>query len=185
MRQENHLRPGAPGVSTTGHRRRYRGPAQHLPAGPEPRRLSNPEFSAVIEAILADPEFVFRFEHTPDNVAPGTNYRISDLELASRLSYFLWSSAPDDELITVAAQGKLRDPEVLEQQTRRMLADPKSEALSKVFAAEWLHLQNLKDVQPDVYQFPNYDKNLGESMRRETELLFDSIVREDRNSWIC
>ncbi|HLH40276.1 MAG TPA: DUF1592 domain-containing protein [Bryobacteraceae bacterium] len=136
---------------------------------------------AVIEAILSDPEFVFRFEHTPAGIAPGTNYRISDLELASRLSYFLWSSAPDDELLTVAAQGRLKEPQVLEQQVRRMLADPKSDALSKVFAAEWLHLQNLKDVQPDVYQFPNFNKNLAESMRSETELLFDSIVREDRS----
>jgi len=135
----------------------------------------------VIEAILSDPEFVFRFERNPAGVAPGTNYRISDLELASRLSYFLWSSAPDDELINVAAQGKLKDPQVLEQQVRRMLADPKSDALSKVFAAEWLHLQNIKDAQPDVYQYPNYNKNLGESMVTETELLFDSIVREDRN----
>ena len=136
---------------------------------------------AAIEAIIVDPEFVFRFERTPANAARGSNYRISDLELASRLSYFLWSSAPDDELITVASQGRLKDPRVLEQQTRRMLADPKSEALSTVFASEWLHLQNLKDVQPDVYQFPNYNKNLGESMRRETELFFDSIVREDRD----
>jgi cytochrome c551/c552 len=136
---------------------------------------------AAIEAIISDPEFVFRFERNPANVAPGSNYRISDLELASRLSYFLWSSAPDDELINVASQGKLKDPQVLEEQVHRMLADPKSEALSKVFAAEWLHLQNLKDVQPDVYQFPNYNKNLGESMRRETELFFDSIVHEDRN----
>ena len=135
----------------------------------------------VIEAILSDPEFVFRFEHTPNGVAPGSNYRISDLELASRLSYFLWSSAPDDELVTIASEGKLKDPQVLEREVRRMLADPKSEALSKVFAAEWLHLQNLKDVQPDVYQYPNYNKNLGDSMRTETELLFDSIVREDRN----
>ena len=135
----------------------------------------------VIEAILSDPEFVFRFERTPNGVAPGSNHRIGDLELASRLSYFLWSSAPDDELITVASQGKLKDPQVLEHQVRRMLADPKSEALSKVFAAEWLHLQNLKDVQPDVYQYPNFNKNLAESMRVETELFFDSIAREDRS----
>jgi hypothetical protein len=134
----------------------------------------------VIEAILSDPEFVFRFEPTPNGAVPGSNYPITDLELASRLSYFLWSSAPDDELLTVAAQGKLKDAETLEREVRRMLADPKSEALAKVFASEWLHLQNLKNVQPDVYQYPNYDKNLGESMRTETELFFDSVVREDR-----
>ncbi|HEX4593877.1 MAG TPA: DUF1592 domain-containing protein, partial [Bryobacteraceae bacterium] len=126
-------------------------------------------------------EFVFRFEHTPPNVQPGTNYRISDLELAARLSYFLWSSAPDDQLITLASQGKLKDPAVLEQQVRRMLADPRSEALSTVFAAQWLQLQNLRDVQPDAFLYPNFDRNLADSMRRETELLFDSIVHEDRS----
>jgi cytochrome c551/c552 len=136
---------------------------------------------AVVQAILADPEFLFRFERTPPGAAPGANYRISDLELASRLSYFLWSSAPDDELIAIAAQGKLHDPPMLERQTRRMLADPKSEALSKIFAAQWLNLQNLQDAQPDAFLYPNFDRNLADSMRRETELFFDSIVREDRS----
>jgi hypothetical protein len=136
---------------------------------------------AVVQTLIADPEFVFRFEHTPPNVAPGTNYRISDLELASRLSYFLWSSAPDEQLIAIASQGNLKAPAVLERQVRRMLADPRSESLSTVFAAQWLQLQNLKDVQPEAFVYPNFDKNLGESMRRETELLFDSIVHEDRN----
>ncbi len=135
----------------------------------------------VVQTIITDPEFLFRFERTPATVAPGANYRISDLELASRLSYFLWSSGPDDELITVAAQGKLHEPQMLERQTRRMLADPKSEALSKIFAAEWLNLQNLQDVQPDAFLYPNFDRNLADSMRRETELFFDSIVREDRS----
>src|SRR6202043_4068400 len=134
-----------------------------------------------IQAVLANPQFVFRFERTPAGVAPGKNYRISDLELASRLSYFLWSSAPDEQLIALASQGKLKDPAVLEQQTRRMLADPRSEALSTVFAAQWLQLQNLRDVQPDAFLYPNFDRNLADSMRRETELLFDSIVHEDRN----
>ena len=136
---------------------------------------------AVVQTLISDPEFVFRFEHTPPNVAPGANYRISDLELASRLSYFLWSSAPDDQLITLASQGKLKDPAALQQQVRRMLADPRSESLSKVFAAQWLQLQNLRDVQPEAFVYPNFDKNLGDSMRIETELLFDSIVHEDRN----
>lgn len=134
-----------------------------------------------VQAIIASPEFVFRFEHTPANVAPGTNYRISDLELASRLSYFLWSAAPDDQLISVAGQGKLKDPAVLEKQVRRMLADPRSEALTTNFAGEWLHLQNLKDANPDLFLYPNFDKSLSQSMRRETELLFDSIMREDRS----
>jgi hypothetical protein len=134
-----------------------------------------------VQAILADPQFVFRFEHTPANVAPGTNYRIGDLELAARLSYFLWSSAPDRELIAIAQQGKLKDPGVLEQQVRRMLGDPKSAALSTNFAEQWLGLRNLRDLQPDVYVFPDWDSNLTQSMRRETQLFFESIVHEDRN----
>jgi hypothetical protein len=134
-----------------------------------------------LQAIIADPEFVFRFERTPAKIAAGTNYRIGDLELASRLSYFLWSSAPDDELITLASERKLQDPAVLEQQVRRMLADPKAEALAANFAGQWLHLQNLKDAQPDAFLYPNFDRNLVESMRRETELLFMSILRENRN----
>ena len=134
-----------------------------------------------VQAIISDPEFIFRFERVPAGLPPGKIYRIGDLELASRLSYFLWSSAPDDQLITVASQGKLKDPAVLEHQVRRMMADPRSSALSTNFAAEWLHLQNLKDVQPDAYQFPNYTRNLGQSMRRETELFFDSVMRDDRN----
>jgi hypothetical protein len=134
-----------------------------------------------VQAILASPEFVFRFEQAPANAAPGSNVRISDLELASRLSYFLWSSAPDDELITVASQGKLKDPAVLHKQVRRMLADARSETLSTKFADEWLHLQNLNDANPDLYLFPNYDKTLAQSMKRESELLFDSVMRQDRD----
>ncbi|HUB83415.1 MAG TPA: DUF1592 domain-containing protein [Bryobacteraceae bacterium] len=134
-----------------------------------------------VQAILASPEFVFRFEQVPANAAPGTNVRVSDLELASRLSYFLWSSAPDNELITVASQGKLKDPAMLRKQVRRMLADPKSDSLSTKFADEWLHLQNLNDANPDLYLFPNYDKTLAQAMKRESELLFDSVMREDRN----
>ena len=134
-----------------------------------------------LELILANPQFVFRFEHTPDNVAPGTNYRVSDLELASRLSYFLWSSAPDDRLLTLAAAGHLHEPKQLEAETRRMLADPRSEALITNFAGQWLYLRNLKSVQPDIFTYPNFDDNLLDSMRRETELFFGSIMREDRN----
>lgn len=137
--------------------------------------------TVALQAILADPEFLFRFERAPRDVAPGENYRVSDLELASRLSFFLWASAPDDELLTAASQGKLKDPAVLEQQTRRMLADPRSETLATNFASHWLHLQNLKEVHPDVYLYPDWDYNLTQSMRRETELFFDSIVREDRS----
>jgi len=134
-----------------------------------------------IQAILVSPEFVFRFERVPATAAPGTNVRIGDLELASRLSYFLWSSAPDDPLITVASQGKLKDPAVLRQQVRRMLADSRSNALSTKFADQWLHLQNLNDANPDLYLFPNFDKTLAQSMKRESELLFDSVMRDNRS----
>ncbi len=134
-----------------------------------------------LQAILASPQFVFRFERVPDNALPGKNYRISDLELASRLSYFLWSGAPDEQLITVANQAKLKDPVALEKQVRRMLADPRSQALATNFAGQWLHLQNLQDANPDLFLYPDFDKSLSESMRRETELLFDSVAREDRS----
>jgi cytochrome c551/c552 len=132
-----------------------------------------------LQAILASPRFVFRFEETPSNVAPGQNYRISDLELASRLSYFLWSSSPDNQLIDVAAQNKLHEPATLEREVKRMIADQKSSSLSTIFADQWLHLQNLKDVSPDLYFFPDFDRTLSASLRRETQLLFDSIVRDD------
>lgn len=133
-----------------------------------------------LQLILASPEFVFRFERTPAGVAPGTNYRISDLELASRLSYFLWSRGPDETLLTLASQNKLRTPAVLEREVRRMLADPRAEALASNFAGQWLYLRNLKDVQPDLFAYPNFSANLLDSMRRETELLFLSIIRENR-----
>jgi hypothetical protein len=134
-----------------------------------------------IQAMIASPQFVFRFEKTPTGVMAGKNYRISDLELASRLSYFLWSSAPDAELVSVASQGKLKDPAVLERQVRRLLADSRSSALTANFAGQWLRLQNLKGVSPDLFEYPDFDRTLADAMRRETELLFDSIMREDRN----
>jgi cytochrome c551/c552 len=134
-----------------------------------------------VQAMIASPEFVFRFERTPAGAAPGKNFRIGDLELASRLSYFLWSSAPDDQLVTLAAQGKLKDPVVFEKQVRRMLADARSSALTANFAGQWLRLQNLKIVSPDLFEYPDFDRTLADAMRRETELLFESVVREDRN----
>jgi len=134
-----------------------------------------------VQAIISDPQFVFRFERDPAGAAPGTNYRLGDLELASRLSYFIWSSAPDDELISVAAQNRLHQPEVLEREVRRMLANPKSDALAANFASEWLHLQNLKEVDPDGVMFPNFTRNLALSMLHETQLLFGSIMHEDRD----
>jgi len=134
-----------------------------------------------LQAILADPEFIFRFERTPDDVASGDNFSVSDLELASRLSFFLWSSIPDSELLTVATAGRLSEPAELERQVRRMIADSRAASLSTNFASHWLRLQNLNDIQPDVFRYPNWDLNLTHSMRRETELFFDSIVQEDRN----
>ncbi len=136
---------------------------------------------AAIQAILAKPEFIFRFEERPADAEPGTNYLISDLELASRLAYFLWSTIPDDELIRVASEGTLRDPGVLEVQVGRMLADARSEALATSFAGQWLRLAGIGDVFPEAPLFPDFTLNLARSMRHEVELLFDSIVREDRN----
>jgi Protein of unknown function (DUF1592)/Protein of unknown function (DUF1588)/Protein of unknown function (DUF1585)/Protein of unknown function (DUF1587)/Protein of unknown function (DUF1595) len=135
----------------------------------------------VVQAMVADPQFVFRFERPPADALPGSNFRISDLELASRLSYFLWSSPPDDPLITLASQNKLHQPAVLEGQVQRMLADPRSSALATNFAVQWLGLRNLRDMQPDVFVFPNWDRNLTQSMEKETELFFESIMHEDRN----
>ena len=136
---------------------------------------------AAIQAIIASPEFVFRFERAPRNVPPGSNYPITGVELASRLSYFLWSSAPDEHLRLLARRDALRNPAVLEGEVRRMLADPRSEALVANFADQWLHLQNLKEATPDLMLFPNFDKRLAEAMQRETELLFDDVMREDRS----
>jgi len=136
---------------------------------------------SALEAILVSPAFVFRFEVPPAGVRPGQNYRISDNALASRLSYFIWGTLPDSELVNIAAQGRLRDPLVLEKQVRRMLADPRSLSLATKFGGQWLHLQDLENLHPDPFYYPNYDHSLGESMQREAELFFDSIVREDRN----
>jgi len=134
-----------------------------------------------LRRILADPEFIFRFEPPPAGVAPKTAYRISDTELASRLSFFLWSSIPDEELLKLAIDGKLHQPAILERQTRRMLADPKSRSLVTNFANQWLFLRELKNANPDVTIFPDFDDNLRQAFQRETEMLFDSVVREDRS----
>ena len=142
-------------------------------------------FEAGIEiglaALLVSPEFLFRIEQDPAGVAPHTAYRISDLELASRLSFFLWSSIPDDELLDVAARGELAKPAELEQQVRRMLADPRALNLVSNFASQWLHLRNLESVTPDKRIFPDFDDNLRQAFRRETELFVESILREDRS----
>ena len=134
-----------------------------------------------VRRILASPQFVVRLEREPANLATGQTYRISGLELASRLSFFLWSSIPDDELINLASQRRLSNPTVLDQQVRRMLADPRSEALVKNFAAQWLYLRNLRAAAPIQTSYPDWDDTLRQSFRRETELLFESVMREDRN----
>jgi hypothetical protein len=148
-------------------------------------RVRTGNFEAGIEMalrrILADPEFVFRFEPTPAGVTPGKPYRITDIELASRLSFFLWSSIPDDELLTLGIEGRLHEPAVLEQQTRRMLADPKARALVSNFANQWLFLRELRNVNPDVTIFPDFDDNLRQGFQRETEMLFEAVLRADRS----
>ena len=136
-----------------------------------------------LRLLLASPQFLVRAEREPvaATVRAGQTYRITDLELASRLSFFLWSSIPDDELITVASQGRLRQPQVLEQQVKRMLADPRSEALVSNFAQQLLYLRNLPATSPDGIFYPNWDDELRQSLKRESELFFDSIIREDRD----
>ena len=134
-----------------------------------------------LQRILASPKFVIRVEHEPPAAAPGTVYAISDYELASRLAFFLWSSIPDDELLDAAAHGRLKTPSMLEQQVRRMLADSRAEALASNFAGQWLQLRNLRNSVPNEDLFPEFDDNLRQAFQRETEMFFDSIVREDRN----
>jgi hypothetical protein len=134
-----------------------------------------------LQAILASPRFVFRFEEVPGIVAPGQPYRLTDVDLASRLSFFLWGTVPDQELIDLAASGRLRAPGELDRQVTRMLKDRKSEALATRFASQWLRLQDVDKVSPDYLQYPQYDARLAEAFKRETQLFFDHLVREDRS----
>lgn len=134
-----------------------------------------------VRRILVSPEFLFRIERDPANAGPGTPHAISDLELASRLSFFLWSSIPDDELVAVAARGKLREPAILEQQVRRMLADSRSTALVTNFAGQWLYLRNMRTHAPDPTAFPDFDDNLRDAFETETELFIEAELREDRS----
>jgi mono/diheme cytochrome c family protein len=182
--------PAARRILASLMRRAYRRPITDADlAGPlalyrEARRGA--DFEAGIEmavsAVLVSPHFLFRVEQDPPGVPPNTPYRISDLELASRLSFFLWSSLPDDRLLTVATAGTLHQPAVLEREVRRMLADPRSRALVDNFAAQWLHLRNLDAITPDMRLFPDFDDNLRQAFRQETELFVDSVLREDRSA---
>ncbi len=171
-------------------RRAYRGPVNDadmelLLSMYQRGRNNHGSFEAGIESalqlILASPEFLFRFEPDPGNLAAGTVYHLDDLALASRLSFFLWSSIPDDTLVNLALQGKLKDPAIVEQQVKRMLADPKSDALVDNFVEQWLFLRNLKTKTPDLAAFPDFDDNLRQAMEQETKLFFESIMREDRS----
>ncbi len=134
-----------------------------------------------LERLLVDPDFLLRIERDPAQIARGQSYRLSDLEVASRLSFFLWSSIPDEPLLELAERGRLADPKVLEQQVRRMLADARARALMDNFVSQWLHLRSLTDVVGDSIAYPDYDTNLVEAFRRETELFIGSTLREDRS----
>jgi len=137
---------------------------------------------AALQRVLADPEFIYRGEKEPAGLAAGARYRVTDLGLASRLSFFLWSSIPDDELIDLAAQGRLSRPDVLEKQVRRMLADKRSAALISNFTGQWLSVRSLKTAEPVVNLFPDFDDNLRNAFQRETELFFDAVVHEDKSA---
>ena len=134
-----------------------------------------------LERVLVDPNFLFRVERDPATVKPGTPYRLGDVELASRLSFFLWSSMPDDELLQQAERGKLSEPAILEQQVRRMLADERSKMLASNFATQWLYLRNVKALVPDTFQFPDWDDDLRAALTQETELFLSSQMREDHS----
>ena len=134
-----------------------------------------------LRGILASAKFVFRGEHDPEGLTPGAAYHLDDIEIASRLSFFLWSSRPDDELLTAATEGRLKNPSELERQVRRMLASPKAHALVDNFAGQWLYLRNLKSVSPDQNVFPDFDDNLRQAFRTETEMFFESVMRENRS----
>jgi len=179
----------AEAILTTLARRAYRRPATArdrealMTFYEEGRRAGTFEdgIELALRRLLASPQFLVRTEKEPANLPTGRAYRISDLELASRLSFFLWSSIPDDQLIAVASQGRLSNPAVLQQQVRRMLADPRSDALVVNFGAQLLYLRNLKATSPDGVFYPDWDDELRQSFRRETELFFESMIREDRN----
>ena len=151
----------------------------------EKERADGGDFDTGIEGalrfVLVHPRFLFRVEQDPEDLRAGATYRIGDLELASRLSFFIWSSIPDEELLGLAAAGKLQHPAVLEQQVRRMLKDERARALGSNFAGQWLYLRNLRSLQPDADVFPDFDHNLREALQRETEMLFESIVLEDKS----
>jgi hypothetical protein len=178
-------------ILSTLARRAYRRPVTDADLQPlmtffDQGRSGTGNFEAGIELalrrLLVSPAFLLRTSHDPSNIAPNTVYRISDIELASRLSFFLWSSIPDDELLDLAVKGKLKDPIVVKQQVRRMLADVRSEALIKNFAGQWLYLRNVVDKVTDGGVFPDFEGSLREAFKRETEMFFGSILRDEKAS---
>jgi mono/diheme cytochrome c family protein len=136
---------------------------------------------AALERLLVSPQFLYRIEQDPPNLAPGTPYRLTDLQLASRLSFFLWSSIPDDMLLSVAVRGQLKNPTVLSTEVHRMMADPRAESLVTNFATQWLYLRDVDGKKPDELLFPDFDEGLRQAFRRETELFLDSVLRSDRS----
>ena len=180
--------PCARHIVSTLARRAYRRPVTEADLAPlvqffdEGRRTGGFEvgIERALRALLVSPDFLFRVVTDPPVIAPRTPYRLSDLELASRISFFLWSSIPDDELLELAIEGRLKDPAVVERQVRRMLADPRSEALAKNFAGQWLRLRNISGALPSDVLFPDFGESLREDFVRETELFFDSVIRADR-----
>jgi mono/diheme cytochrome c family protein len=136
---------------------------------------------SALVSILSSPKFLYRAESVPDSASLGSSYRVSDMDLASRLSFFLWSRLPDEELLNLAGQGKLKDPAVLDKQVRRMLADAKSKSLVTNFAFQWLKVRNIDEIDPDAFQFPNFDEGLRDAFKKEMELFVDSVIREDRS----
>jgi cytochrome c553 len=181
--------PCAKQVLTTLARHAYRRPvtdadvAKLMPFYANGRKDSTFEHGVqnAVERLLVSPQFLYRIERDPAGAAPGSTYRISDLELASRLSFFLWASGPDDELMNAAVAGKLKQPEVLAKQVKRMLADSRSAALVNNFASQWLYLHDVEVKEPDLFLFRDFDEGLRKSMERETELFLDSILRENRS----
>ena len=182
--------PCAKQILSTLARRAYRRPVTEKDLGrllefvqgrAAPQGASRSGIQHGLERMLASPSFLFRIEHEPANKAVGTVYRLSDLDLASRLSFFLWSSIPDDELLDVAIRGKLGEPAVLAKQVRRMLADPRSQALVDNFATQWLSLGKLAGIVPDVDVYPEFDENLRDAMQQETRRFIGSQLREDRS----
>ncbi len=182
-------RPCAERILTTLARRAYRRPVDEADVSPllaifdTGRREGgfNHGVEMAVQALLVSPSFLFRLEKDPGRIGPATAYRISDVELASRLSFFLWSSIPDEELLSLGERGRLRDPAVLERQVRRMLADRRAQALVENFAGQWLHLRNVATVKPDEVLFPEFDAALRLASQRETELFFEKILRDNRS----